>query len=50
LSYGKERPECADASDGCWATNRRGVNGGEFSNQFFSNQGSGCALILDADS
>jgi peptidoglycan-associated lipoprotein len=25
LSYGKERPECADASDSCWATNRRGV-------------------------
>jgi peptidoglycan-associated lipoprotein len=25
VSYGKERPECADASDSCWATNRRGV-------------------------
>lgn len=25
VSYGKERPECADASDTCWATNRRGV-------------------------
>jgi peptidoglycan-associated lipoprotein len=25
VSYGKERPDCADASDICWATNRRGV-------------------------
>ena len=25
VSYGKERPECADASDSCWAANRRGV-------------------------
>jgi peptidoglycan-associated lipoprotein len=25
VSYGKERPECADASESCWATNRRGV-------------------------
>jgi peptidoglycan-associated lipoprotein len=25
VSYGKERPDCADASDSCWATNRRGV-------------------------
>ncbi len=25
VSYGKERPDCADASDRCWAVNRRGV-------------------------
>ena len=25
ISYGKERPECAEASDVCWAENRRGV-------------------------
>lgn len=25
LSYGKERPECPDASEGCWSQNRRGV-------------------------
>lgn len=25
VSYGKERPDCADASDSCWARNRRGV-------------------------
>ena len=25
VSYGKERPACADASESCWATNRRGV-------------------------
>ena len=25
VSYGKERPECAEADDGCWAMNRRGV-------------------------
>lgn len=25
ISYGKERPECADAAEGCWAQNRRGV-------------------------
>ncbi|HWA46796.1 MAG TPA: peptidoglycan-associated lipoprotein Pal [Dongiaceae bacterium] len=25
VSYGKERPECVDASESCWAENRRGV-------------------------
>lgn len=25
ISYGKERPECAEAIEGCWAQNRRGV-------------------------
>jgi peptidoglycan-associated lipoprotein len=25
ISYGKERPECPEASEGCWAKNRRGV-------------------------
>jgi peptidoglycan-associated lipoprotein len=25
ISYGKERPVCTDASDSCWAQNRRGV-------------------------
>ena len=25
VSYGKERPECAGADEGCWAQNRRGV-------------------------
>jgi peptidoglycan-associated lipoprotein len=25
VSYGKERPECADAAETCWAQNRRGV-------------------------
>ena len=25
VSYGKERPECADADENCWALNRRGV-------------------------
>jgi peptidoglycan-associated lipoprotein len=25
ISYGKERPECADAAEPCWAQNRRGV-------------------------
>jgi peptidoglycan-associated lipoprotein len=25
VSYGKERPECADVSESCWAVNRRGV-------------------------
>jgi len=25
ISYGKERPECADAAETCWAQNRRGV-------------------------
>lgn len=25
VSYGKERPDCADASESCWAVNRRGV-------------------------
>jgi peptidoglycan-associated lipoprotein len=25
LSYGKERPECTDSNEGCWAQNRRGV-------------------------
>jgi peptidoglycan-associated lipoprotein len=25
ISYGKERPECPDASEGCWSQNRRGV-------------------------
>lgn len=25
VSYGKERPDCADVSDSCWARNRRGV-------------------------
>lgn len=25
VSYGKERPECADADENCWAMNRRGV-------------------------
>lgn len=25
ISYGKERPECAEAVEGCWAQNRRGV-------------------------
>ena len=25
ISYGKERPECAEAAEGCWAENRRGV-------------------------
>jgi peptidoglycan-associated lipoprotein len=25
ISYGKERPICDDASDACWAQNRRGV-------------------------
>ena len=25
ISYGKERPECAEASEGCWSQNRRGV-------------------------
>jgi peptidoglycan-associated lipoprotein len=25
ISYGKERPECADAAESCWAQNRRGV-------------------------
>ena len=25
ISYGKERPECPDASEECWSENRRGV-------------------------
>ncbi len=25
ISYGKERPECANAAESCWAQNRRGV-------------------------
>ncbi|WP_119302182.1 peptidoglycan-associated lipoprotein Pal [Dongia deserti] len=25
ISFGKERPECAEAADPCWAQNRRGV-------------------------
>jgi peptidoglycan-associated lipoprotein len=25
VSFGKERPECADAAESCWAQNRRGV-------------------------
>ncbi len=25
ISYGKERPECADSNESCWAQNRRGV-------------------------
>jgi len=25
VSYGKERPDCADAGEDCWARNRRGV-------------------------
>ncbi len=25
VSYGKEKPVCVDASDSCWAENRRGV-------------------------
>ncbi len=25
ISYGKERPECSDSNEGCWAQNRRGV-------------------------
>lgn len=25
VSYGKEKPDCAEASDECWARNRRGV-------------------------
>jgi peptidoglycan-associated lipoprotein len=25
ISYGKERPECPEASEGCWSQNRRGV-------------------------
>jgi peptidoglycan-associated lipoprotein len=25
ISYGKERPECAAAAEGCWSRNRRGV-------------------------
>jgi peptidoglycan-associated lipoprotein len=25
ISYGKERPECVAADEGCWAQNRRGV-------------------------
>ncbi|HWT97277.1 MAG TPA: peptidoglycan-associated lipoprotein Pal [Terriglobales bacterium] len=25
ISYGKERPECTDSNESCWAQNRRGV-------------------------
>lgn len=25
ISYGKERPECAESGDACWAQNRRGM-------------------------
>lgn len=25
VSYGKERPECAEAAESCWSRNRRGV-------------------------
>lgn len=25
ISYGKERPECPEAAEGCWSQNRRGV-------------------------
>ncbi|MEZ5830486.1 MAG: peptidoglycan-associated lipoprotein Pal [Dongiaceae bacterium] len=25
ISYGKERPECTESNEGCWAQNRRGV-------------------------
>jgi peptidoglycan-associated lipoprotein len=25
ISYGKERPDCAESSDACWAQNRRGM-------------------------
>jgi peptidoglycan-associated lipoprotein len=25
ISYGKERPECTDSNEACWAQNRRGV-------------------------
>lgn len=25
VSYGKERPECPEAAESCWASNRRGV-------------------------
>ncbi|MEZ5830487.1 MAG: peptidoglycan-associated lipoprotein Pal [Dongiaceae bacterium] len=25
ISYGKERPECVEATESCWAENRRGV-------------------------
>ncbi|WP_019644590.1 peptidoglycan-associated lipoprotein Pal [Novispirillum itersonii] len=26
VSYGKERPECGDSTEACWAKNRRGVS------------------------
>jgi len=26
ISYGKERPICAQSNDGCWAQNRRGLS------------------------
>lgn len=26
LSYGKDRPECADASENCWQRNRKGLS------------------------
>jgi peptidoglycan-associated lipoprotein len=25
ISYGKERPQCSEATEACWATNRRAV-------------------------
>jgi peptidoglycan-associated lipoprotein len=25
ISYGKERPDCSESNEGCWAQNRRGV-------------------------
>jgi len=25
ISYGKERPDCTDSNEGCWAQNRRGL-------------------------
>ena len=26
ISYGKDKPECPDSSEACWAKNRRGVS------------------------
>jgi len=26
ISYGKDRPDCADSNESCWARNRRGVS------------------------
>ena len=47
ISYGEERPECAQAAESCWRQNRRGVTvAGQLSGIRYQQSDANIALLI----